>query len=213
VRTLVSDFDGTLTRHDFFRRAVEGLMPPGVPDYWHDYLAGRLTHFEAMRLYYSSIRATEAETLAVVESLNLAPNLAEWVQRLHQKGWRMVIASAGCEWYIRYLLQRLGVDVEIHANPGRFLAGQGLLMELPTVSPYFSPTHGIDKAALVQVALQSSNRVAFAGDGYPDAPAARLVQPELRFATGALAQTLEQEGLPFRRFAHWAEVAQALVSE
>jgi 2-hydroxy-3-keto-5-methylthiopentenyl-1-phosphate phosphatase len=213
VGTFVSDFDGTLTQHDFFRRAFESLMPPGVPDYWHDYLAGRLTHFEAMRLYYSAIRASEADTLAVVESLNLAPHLAEWVQRLNQKGWRTVVASAGCEWYIRYLLQRQGVDVEVHANPGRFLAGQGLLMELPMASQYFSPTHGIDKAALVRAAVQSSQRVAFAGDGYPDGPAARLVDPELRFATGALAETLEYEGMPFRRFDHWVEVAQALIGE
>src|ERR1700730_11969576 len=55
VGTLVSDFDGTLTRHDFFRLAVEHLMPAGVPDYWQEYREGRMTHFEAMQAYYGAI--------------------------------------------------------------------------------------------------------------------------------------------------------------
>jgi 2-hydroxy-3-keto-5-methylthiopentenyl-1-phosphate phosphatase len=207
---LVSDFDGTLARHDFFRLVIERLLPAGVPDFWQEYLAGRLTHFEAMRLYYSSILASHEETLALADALELEPNLADWVQRLRQAGWKVIVASAGCAWYIDYLLKKQGVDLEVHANPGRFIAGEGLLMELPTASPFYSPSHGIDKAALVRAAQQSTARVAFAGDGFPDLPAARLVAPELRFATASLALALEQEGLPFRRFERWREVAQML---
>lgn len=211
--TLVSDFDGTLARHDFFRLALERLVPPGVRDYWQDYRDGRLSHFEAMRAYYAAIHTTEAETLRAVDGMELEPDLAGWVRRLGRAGWDVVVASAGCDWYIRHLLGRQGVALEVHANPGRFAAGRGLLMELPTASPYFSPTHGIDKAAVVQDALRAGRRVAFAGDGYPDAPAARLVPPELRFATAALAETLAADGLPFRRFDRWAEIAEALIGE
>ena len=184
-----------------------------MPDYWLDYRAGRLTHFEAMRSYYASIRATEAETLGVVEALELQPELAAWVERLGEAGWRVVVASAGCEWYIRRLMERNGVELEVHANPGRFVEGRGLLMELPVNSPYFSPSHGIDKAAVVRSAQRSGRRVAFAGDGYPDLAAARLASPELRFASASLAVALEKEGLAFRRFERWAEVAQALVAD
>jgi len=211
VGILVSDFDGTLTRHDFFRVALERLVPPGVPDYWGEYRAGRRTHFEAMRAYYAAIRATEAETRAVVDDLGLEPDLAEWVGRLRRAGWRVVVASAGCAWYIRPLLERHGVDVEVHANPGRFVEGQGLLMELPADSPYFSPTHGVDKAAVVRAARRAGRLTAFAGDGFPDAAAVRLVEPERRFATAALAEALAAEGLPFRRFERWSEVARALL--
>ena len=103
--------------------------------------------------------------------------------------------------HIRRVLAGRGVDLEVHANPGRFVEGQGLLMELPVDSPYFSPTHGIDKAAIVRAAQRSGGPVAFAGDGYPDAPAARLVEPGLRFATSSLALVLQQEKLPYRPFA------------
>jgi 2,3-diketo-5-methylthio-1-phosphopentane phosphatase len=211
--TLVSDFDGTLTRHDFFRLALERLVPPGMDDYWEGYRAGRLTHFEAMRAYYAAIRASEAEALRVVDDLGLVPNLAGHVKLLGQAGWRVIVASAGCEWYIRHLLEHQGVELEVHANPGRFVEGQGLLMQLPVDSPYFSPTHGIDKAAVVRAAQRESSRVAFAGDGYPDVPAARLVAPEFRFATGSLATALSEEGSPYRPFEDWTDVAAALLAE
>ena len=38
---LVSDFDGTMTRHDFYRLAVRSLLPADLPDYWARYRAGR----------------------------------------------------------------------------------------------------------------------------------------------------------------------------
>jgi 2,3-diketo-5-methylthio-1-phosphopentane phosphatase len=209
---LVSDFDGTLTRHDFFKLAVAELLPPDLPDYWQMYLDGRLTHFETLRAIFGSIRADEAAVLAVVDRVGLDPDLPAALADLRRAGWEVVVASAGCAWYIRRILDRAGVQVELHANPGRFEKGKGLLMELPTGSPYFSPTHGVDKAGVVRAALATGRPVAFAGDGFPDADAARLVPAELRFAKGDLAEALRRAGLPFRPFERWAEVARALLS-
>lgn len=207
---MVSDFDGTMTQIDFFRLAISRLAPPDLPDYWDDYLAGRTTHFEVLRSIYAAIRVSEAEVLAALPDLGLDPNLADGVARLRRAGWEVIVASAGCDWYIRRLLAGRGVNLEVHSNPGRFEDGQGLLLELPTTSPYFSPTHGIDKAAVVSAALRSGRPVAFAGDGYPDVAAARLVSPELRFARLDLAETLQRERLPFRSFNRWSEVAATL---
>ncbi len=210
---LVSDFDGTVTRHDFFRLVVEELVPPGAPDYWTGYLDGSITHFESLRGYFASIRAGEAEVLDVVRRMEPDPDLAASVARLRAAGWEVIVASAGCEWYIRRLLAAAGVDVEVHANPGHFVEGDGLLLELPVGSPYFSPTHGIDKAAVVRDHQERGRLVAFAGDGFPDAEAARRVPPELRFARADLARALGREGLTFRPFERWSDVATSLADE
>jgi len=198
-RVLVSDFDGTMTARDFYRVYAERLLPPDAPDFWQEYRAGRLTHFEAMRRYYASIRASAAETLGVVEAMGLEPHLARWVERLRRAGWEVVVASAGCAWYIDHLLTGQGVELEVHANPGRFVEGRGLLMERPAGSPYFSPSHGVDKRAVVRAAQRAGRRVAFAGDGYPDLPAARLVAPEWRFATAARRADTRAAGLEMGR--------------
>jgi 2-hydroxy-3-keto-5-methylthiopentenyl-1-phosphate phosphatase len=208
---LVSDFDGTMTGRDFFQIALERLLPADLPDYWQDYLSGRRTHFETLQIIYGAIRTSEAEVLAVLPLTELEPELAQWVDALQAEGWRIIVASAGCDWYIHALLQQRGVDVEVHANPGSFVPGQGLVMTLPTGSPFLSPTHGIDKAAIVGQTLRSGLPVAFAGDGYPDIHAALLVPSQLRFARAALAESLQSRGLPFQPFQHWSDVARALL--
>lgn len=115
------------------------------------------------------------------------------VVELVRAGWKVVVTSAGCDWYIRRLLGEAGVEVEVHSNPGRFVEGRGLLMEVPAGSPYLSPTLGVDKAAVVRGCLAAGRPVAFAGDGYPDAGPARLVPDGLRFARDALAAVLRAE--------------------
>ncbi len=207
---LVTDFDGTMTRHDFYLLAARSLLPPDMPDYWSEYRAGRLTHFEALQSIFASIRADLATVRAVVDRMELDADLPQAISRLERSGWDVVVTSAGCDWYIRILLDEVGVKLPVWSNPGRFESGRGLLMELPRGSRYFSPTLGVDKAAVVRDGIASGRRVAFAGDGFPDAEAARLVPAELRFARGDLANVLGKEGLSFHRFERWSEIAPVL---
>jgi 2-hydroxy-3-keto-5-methylthiopentenyl-1-phosphate phosphatase len=209
-RVLVSDFDGTMTRRDFFQLVVERLLPPECPDYWGEYLAGRLTHFEALKAIFGSVTAGEAALLDVVASMELEPDLKGEIEDLRKAGWRVVVASAGCDWYIRRLLAGAGVSIEVHANPGRIEAGR-LVMELPEDSPFLCRQTGVDKVAIVRAALREAGTVAYAGDGLPDLAPALVVPAEFRFARGVLAEELTRRGERFRPFEHWGEVARALL--
>lgn len=208
---LVSDFDGTMTRYDFYKLAIEQLIPHDVPDYWAEYRSGLITHFEALRLYFSQIRATEEQLLDVVHQMELDPQLPLAVESLRVAGWQIVVTSAGCEWYIRRLLASVAVDIQIYANPGRFEQDRGLLMEMPTASAYLSSTLGVDKASVVRDFLKQGRTVAFAGDGFPDADAAQLVSADLRFARADLADVLLSTGLSFHFFANWSDIADRLL--
>jgi 2-hydroxy-3-keto-5-methylthiopentenyl-1-phosphate phosphatase len=73
---LVSDFDGTMTRHDFYRLAIEKLLPRHASDHWAEYRSGKITHFEALRRYFAAIRKDEDEVLAVARQMELAIRLA-----------------------------------------------------------------------------------------------------------------------------------------
>ena len=72
----LSDFDGTMTHNDFYKLAVELLVPKDTPNYWSEYRAGTITHFEALRRYFATIRSPEEEVLRVstcAPSLIFAP--------------------------------------------------------------------------------------------------------------------------------------------
>ena len=161
---------------------------------------------------FATIRGDEAAVLYVVGRMEIDPEIAEAVEELDRSGWSVVVASAGCDWYIRRLLSGLEGRVEVHSNPGRFEAGRGLLMELPTASPYFCDQIGVNKAAIVLcAAIEAGRTVAFAGDGFPDLDAAMLVPPDRRFARGDLADSLRERGEAFRPFNRWSDIARALV--
>jgi 2-hydroxy-3-keto-5-methylthiopentenyl-1-phosphate phosphatase len=212
VNVLVSDFDGTMTRHDFYKLAKERLLPSDIPDFFALYRAGSITHFEALRRYFTSIRASEEEVKQVVFDMELDPDLLGAINRLKENGWRVIVASAGCEWYIRLLLNAAGIDIEVHANPGRFVPGNGLVMELPLASPYFSSQLGVDKSRIVASHLGQVSRLAFAGDGFPDVEPSLLVQEGLRFARADLADVLTDKGHGFHRYGTWSEIADFLCS-
>jgi len=210
-RILVTDFDGTMTRFDFYRMALARLLPPEIPDYWEEYLTGRLTHFQALQQLFADIHVPEADVLAAARAMELDPACAPAVQRLQHAGWEIRIASAGCAWYIERLLTEQGINVTIAANPGTYDAERGLRMLPPLDSPYYSPATGIDKAAVVREALASGAPTAFAGDGRPDLPALLLVPPDHRFARGWLADHCRAEGIPFHPFERWSEIAEKLM--
>jgi len=209
---LVSDFDSTLTQRDFFDLVRERWPVPPEQDPWKKYVAGELTHFEALAEIFRGIRSDETSLLKLVDTMELDLDLASSVATLKTYGWDVVVASAGCDWYIRYLLRQAGVSIPVHANPGTFDPSKGLLMTPPVDSPFFSASTGIDKPGVVRDALRRTEHVAFAGDGRPDLEPALLVHPKYRFARGWLADALTERGETFHSFSHWSEIVTQLLT-
>jgi 2-hydroxy-3-keto-5-methylthiopentenyl-1-phosphate phosphatase len=208
---LVSDFDGTMTRIDFYQLVRTHWWNEADPDPWNDYMAGRITHFDALNMFFAKIRADDDTLRGLANTMELDPTIPWALEQLAKAGWEIVIASAGCEVYIRYLLSEIKIPYTLHANPGQRTAEGGIEMILPRQSPFFNPKTGIDKLAVVKDALAKHERVAFAGDGPPDLPPAKLVAPERRFARGYLAEALQKEGAKFSPLTSWKALAETLL--
>ncbi|WP_169980081.1 HAD-IB family phosphatase [Tautonia rosea] len=208
---LVTDFDGTLTTHDYYKLVRDRLVPDDTPDYWALYRNGQLSHFEALRAYFAAARPDEATHLALVDSMEIDPNLAASVAALNDQGWKVVVVSSGCQWYIDRLLRQAGVNLEVHANPGALEAGR-LAMHWPTDTLYPSKQTGVEKSAVVRAFLEEGRTVAYAGDGSTDVEPSLLVPADRRFARADLADGLREHGESFRPFERWSEVAHALLA-
>ena len=214
---LVSDFDGTFTRREFYDLAMQEGLAKGFPDYWTAYSAGRISHFDAIAGIFSHLRCSEARLRRLVARMEPDPKTPNALHALASAGWDAVIVSNGCQWYIDIVLEGLGLAAAgltppVYACPGRFVEGQGLLMEQPSDSAYFRAEFGVDKRLLIEDMQSRYERVAFAGNGSPDYQAALAVAPELRFARGWLARRLDEESVPYRSFDAWSEVTDALLA-
>ncbi len=212
AKVFVTDYDGTLTAHDFYQLIQSEVLPPETPNYWQQFLDDRLSHFEVLERIFAAIRADEATLLDIARRCQLDPHLPARVAELRQAGWQVVVCSAGCGWYIERMLAEAGVDLPVYANPGRFSPQTGLTMRRPIDSPFYSQQTGIDKGALVRWYLHRGARVAFAGDGRAYYPAAIQVPASRRFARGTLAQMLTRAGEPFQTFATWSAAAEQLLA-
>jgi 2,3-diketo-5-methylthio-1-phosphopentane phosphatase len=208
---LVSDFDSTVTRHDFYNLVRARWPIPAGEDPWEQYVAGSITHFEALAQIFARIRASEAELRALADAMELDPAFAPTVRALQETGWEVLIASAGCAWYIDHLLAGTGVTVKVYSNPGTFDPSTGLRMTLPIDSPFLDPSTGVDKLAITRDALRRCDFVAFAGDGRPDLAPSLLVPAERRFARGWLAGALAEKGESFMPFDSWTEIGRTLL--
>ena len=208
---LVSDFDGTMTKHDFFDLARRDLPSAADHDHWADYVEGRITHFAALARIFASIRTDWAGMAGILERMELDPDLPEAVARLRAAGWEIIVASAGCGWYIHRLLDQADVQLEVYANPGVFAPETGIVHSLPVDSPFFKRETGIDKSAIVRAALARDPRAVFAGDGRPDLAPSQLVPPPRRFARGWLAQHFQKTGEPYHPFETWSQIANRLL--
>ncbi len=208
---LVTDFDGTFARRDFYELILERHDPPGARVDWQRFIDGEASLSTALSAVFGALRTDERGADELVAALDPAPGAAEAARRLQRAGWDIVVASAGCAWYIERLLQRMDLDFTVHATPGRFELGAGLVTAPDPHGPFFHPVTGIDKAAVVRAALQRDPVVACAGDSETDRAPNLLVPAERRFATGRLARRFAAEGVPHPAFTVWPEIADHLL--
>ncbi len=210
---LVSDFDGTMTRNDFYRLVVQRFLSPEDLSPWNEYRNGKITHFRALQQIFRHIRRPESDVLDLLRDMQVDPRIPQSLDALRQAGWDVVIASAGCDWYVQRILAGLAVNMTVHSNPGEYGENGPLKMREPIDSPFYCPETGIDKAGIVRYHLRQGRTVAYAGDGYTDVDAAMLVADERRFARADLAETLKERNVPFRSFTIWSEIADALIEK
>src|SRR5215831_18106241 len=210
-KIFVSDYDGTITSKDIYSLLAERYVPADTPDYFAQYVEGRMTHFDAMAAYFAFMPTEEQQLEELLDASEADPDLGPSAALLPRAGWKLQVVSAGCSWYIERVLRRAGVAAPVYSNPGRLENGRGLVLEkLDPSSPYYSASLGVDKSAVVRQALHIADTVAFAGDGPPDLQPSLLVRPNLRFARGFLAEALRARGEAFQPFSRWSEIARRL---
>jgi 2-hydroxy-3-keto-5-methylthiopentenyl-1-phosphate phosphatase len=209
-KILVSDFDGTMTKFDFYDLVCKAFPDILKLGYWQQYEEGKITHFDALRRIFAEIRTDEATLKKIVLSMEIEPKLKDSIETLHAAGWEITVASAGCAWYIEQLLALRNVTLPVHANKGTFSPQGGLAMSMPEDELFVSNELGVNKVAVVREALKQTDCVAFAGDGRPDLVPALMVNPKRRFARSWLAKRLHEIGEVYVPFESWSQISELL---
>lgn len=193
---LVTDFDGTITKIDFFYLVIEKLLEEKDLVPWKEFEAGKITHFEALNRIFQKIRLTKEKLHDLILEMPLEECFLSTVNYCLENNIDIYIVSAGADYYIKFILDSLGIkdNVKIIANYSEFTPETGLTMSrIKEDSPFYSYNYGIHKGNAVKYHKNQNKTVVFAGDGTPDFIAAK--EADKVFARGALLKLCKENGV------------------
>ena len=84
---LISDFDGTISGEDFFGMVIERLLTKEDIKPWDDYVAGKITHFEALNKIFTKVAITQKKLDAFIQSIKIDEKISRRVKALRPP-WR-----------------------------------------------------------------------------------------------------------------------------
>jgi 2-hydroxy-3-keto-5-methylthiopentenyl-1-phosphate phosphatase len=209
IRTLVVDFDGTVTQEDLLDTIASRFGDPEVYRQVDEGLdEGRLTLREVITREYEPVRRPLEEIVAwELENVSIRPGFRELVQLAKSEGWRFVIVSSGFHELIEPILEHEGVDVELHANRvDPRPEGWKVLWQYDETCDSCGESC---KRSIVQE-FAGDGELVYVGDGYSDRCAAEA--SDRVFATKGLARYLDERGIPYERFDDFRDVAHGLAS-
>jgi 2-hydroxy-3-keto-5-methylthiopentenyl-1-phosphate phosphatase len=209
IRTLVVDFDGTVTQEDLLDTIASRFGDPDVYREVDEGLdEGRLTLREVITREYEPVRRPLEEIVAwELENVSIRPGFRELVQLAKSEGWRFVIVSSGFHELIEPILEHEGVAVELHANRvDPRPEGWKVLWQYDETCDSCGESC---KRSIVQE-FAGDGELVYVGDGYSDRCAAEA--SDRVFATKGLARYLDERGIPYERFDDFHDVAHRLAS-
>jgi len=206
-RTLVVDFDGTVTKTDLLDTIASRFGDPVVYQEVDDGLdEGRLSLREVITREFRPVTRPLAEVVDwELENVELRPGFDELVELAEERGWRLVIVSSGFHELIEPILEREGLAVEVHAN--RVDARpDGWVVDWRYDESCESCGESCKRSIVRRFA--DGGEIVYIGDGYSDRCAAEASDEV--FATRGLARYLEERGVPYEPFDDFHEIAAKL---
>ena len=209
-RSVVLDFDGTVTESDLLDRIALEFGDPAVYQEVEDGLhEGHLPLREVIVREFEPVTAPLAEVVAwVLDEAQVRAGLAEFVDAAHADGWQVHVVSSGFEELIEPVLEREGLTgVELLSNTvDPDPDGWKVRFRVSEVCDVCGQPCKRSTAA----ALADGTELVYVGDGYSDRCAAESA--DLVFARRGLASYLEERGVPFERFEDFHSIARSLAS-
>ena len=118
-RTIVVDFDGTITQEDILDAIAQTFGDMDVYREVDEALdRNGITLHEVLRREFEPVTAPLEEVVEwVLEHSTVRPGFRELVELAHERGWRLVVVSSGFRQLIEPVLEREGVgELELVSN-------------------------------------------------------------------------------------------------
>jgi 2-hydroxy-3-keto-5-methylthiopentenyl-1-phosphate phosphatase len=206
-RSLVIDFDGTITEQDLLDTIAQTFGDPAVyEEVDHGLDEGRLPLREVITREFAPVRRPLDEVVQwELDNVRVRPGFRELVEAAKEHDWRLTVVSSGFHELIEPIFEREGVVVDLHANrvdprPD----GWRVLWQYGDDCG----TCGESCKRSVAEELAGDSELVYIGDGYSDRCAAELA--DRVFAIRGLARYLDERGIAYEPFEDFHDILRSL---
>ncbi|MBT4482402.1 MAG: MtnX-like HAD-IB family phosphatase [Candidatus Latescibacteria bacterium] len=213
---LFVDFDGTITKKDVGDAIFERFLRPELLEQgWHEqiiseWIAGRLTSHECLSRECEQTIITEEELIAELNNFEISEGFTETAHYCKNNGIPLLVLSDGLDYYIKYILEKHGLDdLEYRANHVYFSNGS-LGIEFP-YGDRGCGRCGNCKRWHIETTRQDGDCVIYAGDGYSDQYAIRSA--DVIFAKQDLAKYCDKENLDYFSYDNFFDILKHIKSD
>ncbi len=210
TKTLIQcDFDGTITEEDVSFHLLDTFAHGDWRQLHREYEAGRISVGRFNREAFGMVK-TNRESLLVESrrTVKIRDGFQQMVSCCRRKDFRLVIVSNGLDFYIKAILQDMGLaDIEFFAATTQF-PPEGLRVQY--IGPDGKPHDDGIKVSNVNLFLSQGYRVVYVGNGTSDFPAAKLCN--YIFATDALLTCCRQAKVDCSPFTDFNQIVRVLES-
>jgi 2-hydroxy-3-keto-5-methylthiopentenyl-1-phosphate phosphatase len=206
-RTIAVDFDGTVTEMDLLDTIARDFGDPKVyAEVDRGLDEGNLPLRDVITREFEPVTTPLDEVVQwELDHVRVRDGFRDFVDFARGQGWRVVIVSSGFHELIEPILEREGVEVELHANRVDPRAdGWRVLWQYDESCDSCGESC---KRSVVQE-FAGDDEIVYIGDGYSDRCAAEA--SDRVFATRGLARYLDERGIEYERFDDFVSIAESL---
>jgi len=200
----ISDFDGTLTKKDFYKILSEAYLKDEFLPKYKSWRNGEIKDREYLSYVFNNIKRSEGEILEDILNIPFDPFAKAFIEQVKKAGGDFIVISAGTSYYIDKIFEKANiVGVDVYSNKGIF-KDNGIYFDLDENSEFYSDRYGIDKLIVIEKLKRNYKKIFYAGDSEPDLKPALVA--DLVFAKGDLVELLKKEKKDFIEFEDFSEV-------
>ncbi|MCR4663519.1 MAG: MtnX-like HAD-IB family phosphatase [Endomicrobiaceae bacterium] len=206
---LISDFDGTISKKDFFYMVIDTLLKDKKDALapWHDYLDGKIKHIDALTGIFSQIHLTQQQLDDFISTIEVDSFFYDTAKYCMEEKIPFYICSAGTNYYIKKRisdsLQKY--NIILISNDATYSQQEGMKLVAPADdSPYYNSNTGISKEKIVKKLKDDGFFAIYAGDGKPDLKASRIA--DVVFAKDMLLELCKKENIKTEHFNNFNDI-------
>ena len=203
------DFDGTITEEDVSFTLLDHFAQGDWRELFQQYRDNKISVGDFNTKAFAMVKAGREELLEVVrDKVKLRAGLHQLLTYCQSRGFRFLIVSNGLDFYIKSILEGVGLgNIEVHAAQTRFHP-DGL--EVQYIGPEGTPLNRDFKEAYTKEFLKQGYQVIYVGNGPSDISPASLAQHV--FARDGLLECCRERNLECKPFDDLNDIVKGLES-